>query len=143
MSTLAQAAVEHALEIGAAYRQNMALRHGLEQPRPIRLAETPPVPVPQPPPAPRQAAAQVIPVAEAVVGRVARGMSPAGAALAAAALASLVSGAGGWLLAGRGSTDKRETKPQAAVVIEAEPAGRDDLLGYLQERGAHLPPRNP
>ena len=133
MSTLAQAAVEHALEVGAAYRQNMALRHGLEQPRAIRLVETP-----------RQPVAQAIPLPEtAMVARSVLGMSPAMAALAAAALASLVSGAAGWLLAGRGSTAKEETKPQAAVVIEAEPAGRDDLLGYLQERGAHLPPRNP
>ena len=133
MSTLAQAAVEHALEVGAAYRQNMALRHGLEQPRAIRVTETP-----------RQPAAQAIPLPDpAMVGRSVLGMSPAGAALAAAALASLVSGAGGWLLAGRGSTPKEEMKPQAAVVIEAEPAGRDDLLGYLQERGAHLPPRTP
>ena len=132
MSGLAQAAVEHALEVGAAYRQNMALRHGLEQPRAIRVTETP-----------RQPAAQAIPLPEtAMVARSVLGMSPAGAALAAAALASLVSGAGGWLLAGRGSTEKQET-PQAAVVIEAEPAGRDDLLGYLQERGAHLPPRTP
>lgn len=132
MSTLAQAAVEHALEVGAAYRQNMALRHGLEQPRAIRVTETP-----------RQPVAQAIPLPDpAMVGRSVLGMSPAGAALAAAALASLVSGAGGWLLAGRGSTAKEETPP-AAVVIEAEPAGRDDLLGYLQERGAHLPPRNP
>jgi hypothetical protein len=133
MSGLAQAAVEHALEVGAAYRQNMALRHGLEQPRAIRVTETP-----------RQPVAQAIPLPDpAMVGRSVLGMSPAGAALAAAALASLVSGAGGWLLAGRGSTAKEETKPQAAVVIEAEPAGRDDLLGYLQERGAHLPPRSP
>ena len=132
MSTLAQAAVEHALEVGAAYRQNMALRHGLEQPRAIRVAETPRHPV-----------AQAIPLPEtAMVARSVLGMSPAGAALAAAALASLVSGAGGWLLAGRGSAAKEETRP-AAVVIEAEPAGRDDLLGYLQERGAHLPPRTP
>ncbi len=132
MSTLAQAAVEHALEVGAAYRQNMALRHGLEQPRAIRVTETP-----------RQPVAQAIPLPDpAMVGRSVLGMSPAGAALAAAALASLVSGAGGWLLAGRGSTAKEETPP-AAVVIEAEPAGRDDLLGYLQERGAHLPPRSP
>ena len=135
MSGLAQAAVEHALEVGAAYRQNMALRHGLEQPRAIRLADTP-----------RQPVAQAIPLPEAaMVARSALGMSPAGAALAAAALASLVSGAGGWLLAGRGPAPKEETQPQppAAVVIEAEPRGRDDLLGYLQERGAHLPPRTP
>lgn len=132
MSGLAHAAVEHALEVGAAYRQNMALRHGLEQPRAIRVPETT-----------RQPVAQAIPLPDAaMVGRSVLGMSPAGAALAAAALASLVSGAGGWLLAGRGSTDKQEM-PQAAVVIEAEPAGRDDLLGYLQERGAHLPPRTP
>lgn len=132
MSGLAHAAVEHALEVGAAYRQNMALRHGLEQPRAIRVTETP-----------RQPVAQAIPLPDAaMVGRSVLGMSPAGAALAAVALASLVSGAGGWLLAGRGSAPKEET-PQAAVVIEAEPAGRDDLLGYLQERGAHLPPRTP
>lgn len=131
--TLATAAVQHALEVGAAYRQNMALRHGLERPRNIDAGGVAETTAPRP--------AQVIPIAEAAptLARGGAAMSPAGAALAAATLASVVSAGAGWLLAGRAPTPQQE-RPQAAVVIEAEPAGRDDLLGYLQERGAHLPP---
>lgn len=97
-----------------------------------------------PPGPPGRDPAQVIPIAEVAptLARGASAMSPAGAALAAATLASLVSGGAGWLLAGRGA-DRPQTQPPppaAEVVIEAQPAGRDDLLGYLQERGAHLPP---
>lgn len=139
--TLATAAVQHALEVGAAYRQNMALRHGLERPRNIDASGGVETTAPRP--------AQVIPIAEAAptLARGGLAMSPAGAALAAATLASVVSAGAGWLLAGRG-VDRPQTQapapPAAAeVVIEAQPAGRDDLLGYLQERGAHLPPGGP
>lgn len=134
--SVATAAVQHALEVGAAYRQNMALRHGLERPRNIDAGVVAETTAPRP--------AQVIPIAEVAptLARSASAMSPVGAALAAATLASVVSAGAGWLLAGRGA-DRPQTQPPppaAEVVIEAQPAGRDDLLGYLQERGAHLPP---
>lgn len=131
---LARAAVEHSLAIGQAYRENMALRHGLERPDHIRLADTPP--------RDRQAAPQTpVPVAQAIPLPPERpGWSP-WAVGAAAGLGGLVSAASGWLLA-TGTRSEPPPRPpaQAEIVIE-RPVERDDLLGYLQERGAHLPPQ--
>lgn len=137
---LARAAVEHSLAIGQAYRENMALRHGLERPEHIRLADTPPPRERQaaPPAAPQS----VVPVAQAIPLPPERpGWSP-WAVGAAAGLGGLVSAASGWLLATGRHDPPQPPRPsaQAEIVIE-RPADRDDLLGYLQERGAHLPPQ--
>ena len=133
---LARAAVEHSLAIGQAYRENMALRHGLERPQQIRLAEGTAAAR-----APTAATQSVVPVAQAIPLPPERpGWSP-WAVGAAAGLGGLVSAASGWLLA-TGTRSEPPPRPaaQAEVVIE-RPVERDDLLGYLQERGAHLPPQ--
>ncbi len=136
---LARAAVEHSLAIGQAYRENMALRHGLERPEHIRLADLPPRDRQAAPPAATQS---VVPVAQALPLPPERptGWSP-WAVGAVAGLGGLISAASGWLLA-TGTRSEPPPRPpaQAEIVIE-RPAERDDLLGYLQERGAHLPPR--
>lgn len=137
---LARAAVEHTLAVGEAYRQNMALRHGLERPATIRLADNPPTPRPDPPSAGAERplpVAQVLPVPESA--------SRLPWALAGAAgLGGIVSAAAGWLV-GMGSAAPPPQAVQPAgdrteIVIE-RPAQPDQLLGYLQERGAHLPPK--
>lgn len=134
---LARAAVEHTLAVGEAYRQNMALRHGLERPGHIRLADTPPIAAGA---APRPAApqqplpvAQVLPVPESA--------SRLPWALAGAAgLGGLVSAAAGWLAATGSAPLPPPPADRTEIVIE-RPAQPDQLLGYLQERGAHLPPK--
>ena len=134
---LARAAVEHSLAVGEAYRQNMALRHGLERPGHIRLADTPPIAAGA---APRPAApqqplpvAQVLPVPESA--------SRLPWALAGAAgLGGLVSAAVGWLAATGSAPPSPPPADRTEIVIE-RPSGPDQLLGYLQERGAHLPLR--
>ena len=134
---LARAAVEHTLAVGEAYRQNMALRHGLERPGHIRLADTPPIAAGA---APRPAApqqplpvAQVLPVPESV--------SRLPWALAGAAgLGGLVSAAAGWLAA-TGSAPSPPPPADRTEIVNERPAQPDQLLGYLQERGAHLPPK--
>lgn len=138
---LARAAVEHTLAVGEAYRQNMALRHGLERPSHIRLADTPPIAAGA---APRPAAPQQpLPVAQALP--VPESVSRLPWALAGAAgIGGLVSAAVGWLAA-TGSAPSPPQAPQPAgdrteIVIE-RPAQPDQLLGYLEERGAHLPPK--
>lgn len=136
---LARAVVEHSLAIGQAYRQNMALRHGLEQPEHIRLADMPPR---NQQVAPVAATQSVVPVAQAIPSpERPTGWSP-WAVGAVAGLGGIVSAASGWLLATGRHDPPQPPRPstQAEIVIE-RPADRDDLLGYLQERGAHLPPR--
>lgn len=134
---LARAAVEHTLAVGEAYRQNMALRHGLERPGHIRLADTPPIAAGA---APRPAApqqplpvAQVLPVPESV-SRLPWAMA------GAAGLGGLVSAAVGWLAATGSAPPSPPPADRTEIVIE-RPAQPDQLLSYLQERGAHLPPK--
>lgn len=137
---LARAAVEHTLAVGEAYRQNMALRHGLERPATIRLADNPPTPRPAMPSAGAERplpVAQVLPVPEPAT-------RSAWALAGAAGLGGIVSAAVGWLAA-TGSAPSPPQAPQPAgdrteIVIE-RPDRPDQLLGYLQERGAHLPPK--
>ena len=133
---LARAAVEHTLAVGEAYRQNMALRHGLERPATIRLAETPFDPRPAPPSAGAERplpVAQVLPVPESA------SRSP-WAIAGAAGLGGLVSAAVGWLAATGSAPQSPPPADRTEIVIE-RPAGPDQLLGYLEERGAHLPPK--
>ena len=138
---LARAAVEHSLAVGQQYRENMALRHGLERPSQIRLADTPPIAAGA---APRPAAPQQpLPVAQAIPVPESASRLP-WALAGAAGLGGLVSAAAGWLAA-TGSAPSPPQAPQPAgdrteIVIE-RPAAPDQLLGYLEERGAHLPPK--
>lgn len=133
---LARAAVEHTLAVGEAYRQNMALRHGLERPATIRIAETSSDPRPAPPSAGAERpppVAQALPVPESAI------RSP-WALAGAAGLGGLVSAAVGWLAATGSAPPSPQPADHTEIVIE-RPAGPDQLLGYLEERGAHLPPK--
>lgn len=133
---LARAAVEHTLAVGEAYRQNMALRHGLERPATIRLAETSPDPRPAPPSA---GAVKPLPVAQVLPVPESASRLP-WALAGAAGLGGLVSAAVGWLAATGSAPPSPPPADRTEIVIE-RPAGPDQLLGYLEERGAHLPPK--
>ena len=128
---LARAAIQHALDVGDQYKQNMALRHGLERPDRLRIDQS-------------------LPVAKAIVEPVREVAQSMPALQVAAPVAqSLLSRALPWLAAGALSLGtggigaglasyflSRPTSPSAAPVIEAETG----LLSDLQERGFHLPP---
>lgn len=124
-----KALIQHALDVGDQYKQNMALKHGLEKPGKISLdsvpISAPPVPL-----------AQALPVAQALPAKV----ESAGSKLLPLALAAATilgtGGAGAGLAAlFMGGNKPAITRPAAPVVIESE-AG---LLSDLQERGFHLP----
>lgn len=133
---LARAAVEHSLAVGQAYRENMALRHGLERPATIRLADNPPTPRPAPPSA---GAERPLPVAQALPVPESASRLP-WALAGAAGLGGLVSAAVGWLAATGSAPPSPAPADRSEIVIE-RPAAPDQLLGYLEERGAHLPPK--
>jgi len=127
---IATAMLQHALDVGDAYKQNMALQHGLERPQRITLdkaaepaaTQQPVIPAPQVPP-------QQQPVARA------QSLWPWLATTAAIALGSGGIGAATAVLS-------RPEAPQPIVVQQEpqQPSGDDGLLADLQERGFHLPP---
>lgn len=136
---LASAVVEHALGVGELYRQNMALKNGLEQPRGVTLRDKPqPTPPTRPAPAAEPIAA-AIPIPD---------RSWIEKAAIAALLAASGSGVGlvGYLAGQLGSAasssatpaETRPADPMPSPIVAEEPQ-TDQLLGYLQERGYHLP----
>lgn len=136
---LASAVVEHALGVGELYRQNMALKNGLEQPRGVTLRDNP---QPTPPTRPATAAE---PIAAAIP-------IPDRPWIEKAAIAALLAASGsgiglvGYLAGQLGSNpstpatpvETRPADPPSTPIVSQEPQ-TDQLLGYLQERGYHLP----
>lgn len=119
---LARAAIQHALDVGDQYKQNMALRHGLERPDRLRIDQS-------------------LPVAEAIVEPVMQAAAPSAQSLLSRSFPWLAAGAlslgTGGVGAGLASYFLSRPSPQvAAPVVEAETG----LLSDLQERGFHLPP---
>lgn len=124
-----KALIQHALDVGDQYKQNMALKHGLEKPGKINLDSVPISAQPDPLP-------QALPVAQALPAKVESvGSKLLPLALAAATILG-TGGAGAGLAAlFMGGRKPAITSPAAPVVVESE-AG---LLSDLQERGFHLP----
>lgn len=128
---LARAAIQHALDVGDQYKQNMALRHGLERPDRLRIDQS--LPVAKAIVEPVREVAQAMPALQAAAPVAQSLLSRALPWLAAGALSLGTGGVG----AGLASYFLSRQSPQvAAPVVEAETG----LLSDLQERGFHLPP---
>lgn len=148
------ALIQHALDLGYEFRQNMALKHGLPEPSRTILPPSEPPPPAQPvvvrlettqPLATATATAQPQPVTQTPMpsapvaentGELAAAPAPINWAKRAALLAALAAGSGG---AGYALSQFAQGDSGPTVNVQA---ADQSLLNWLQERGYHLPPGN-